>query len=343
MKQRIFGFLSRFWRVLLGGVCLLAVGLLGGWYLNSAVVGDSHDAFTIVRDPEPSHKLVNPILLIQVPQSYSFPKYAGVNSALSAAAHTALSEGKVQDISIYFRDMQTNNWIAYNQNDTFSPASMLKVVTLVATLHASEAFPQMLAAKVTTPAVLPNKNTQDYYPPQNGLQPNTSYSVQQLLAAVTQQSDNNANDLLLQYVGQGEVQQTFASLQLPIPADPSSDALTAQQYSRLFRVLYNATYLTPDLSEEALDLLSRTTFTEGLVAGVPSGTTVAHKFGERTVLPSGGGSSTQHELHDCGIVYYPGHPYFLCVMTRGTSFPDMADAIASVSHATWQSVSTLYP
>ena len=44
-----------------------------------------------------------------------------------------------------------------------------------------------------------------------------------------------------------------------------------------------------------------------------------------------GGGTPEHELHDCGIVYYPEHPYFLCVMTRGGDRPKLAAAIADVS------------
>jgi hypothetical protein len=62
------------------------------------------------------------------------------------------------------------------------------------------------------------------------------------------------------------------------------------------------------------------------VAGVPSGTVVAHKFGER-VLPS----KNVKQLHDCGIVYYPQFPYVLCVMTRGNDFVTLQQAIKGVS------------
>src|SRR6185436_5295057 len=94
------------------------------------------------------------------------------------------------------------------------------------------------------------------------------------------------------------------------------EADTPQNYSHLFRALYNGTYLSHDASEKALELLSRTKFSDGIVAGVPKETTVSHKFGERTLSLN---TSSINELHDCGIVYYPGHPYFLCIMTKGTS------------------------
>ena len=37
------------------------------------------------------------------------------------------------------------------------------------------------------------------------------------------------------------------------------------------------------------------------------------------------------QLHDCGIIYYPGNPYLLCVMTRGDSFGELSSTIRDIS------------
>ena len=76
-------------------------------------------------------------------------------------------------------------------------------------------------------------------------------------------------------------------------------------------------------SEKALDILSKTTFNDGLVAGVDKGITVSHKFGEYV--------GQQIELHDCGIIYYPENPYFLCIMTRGDNLDNLKDVIKNIS------------
>ena len=48
-----------------------------------------------------------------------------------------------------------------------------------------------------------------------------------------------------------------------------------------------------------------------------------------------------NELHDCGIIYYPNHPYFLCVMTKGADFPVLAGVIREVSQTAWEEVARL--
>ena len=105
--------------------------------------------------------------------------------------------------------------------------------------------------------------------------------------------------------------------------------MSPDEYSLVFRVLYSSTYLSERYSEKALNLLSQAHYKGALVAGVPAGITVAHKFGDTTVANS-------PELHDCGVVYVPNDPYLICVMTKGSSFAGLQDTIKSVSANTYQ-------
>jgi hypothetical protein len=66
------------------------------------------------------------------------------------------------------------------------------------------------------------------------------------------------------------------------------------------------------------------------VAGVPEGTVVAHKFGER-VNDDGQGHITDLEIHDCGIVYNKSGDYLLCVMTKGKQKADLLNTIQEIS------------
>lgn len=72
------------------------------------------------------------------------------------------------------------------------------------------------------------------------------------------------------------------------------------------------------------------------MAGVPPGTTVAHKFGIYSIP----GTTKTAQLHDCGIIYRPGRPYFLCVMTEGQDADTLAGAIRQISRAVFLAVDT---
>ena len=74
--------------------------------------------------------------------------------------------------------------------------------------------------------------------------------------------------------------------------------------------------------QKVLDLLSQSTFIQGIVAGVPEGVKVAHKFGEAEGVDKEGKVVT-HILNDCGIVYKPESPYILCIMIEGEDYSQM--------------------
>ena len=147
-------------------------------------------------------------------------------------------------------------------------------------------------------------------------------------------SDNAALFVLLSHVNPAALDGIYKELLISAPDSlKPDDWLTVREYSSFFRVLYNASYLNKAMSEKALSLLSQIDFQNGIVAGVPAGTTVAHKFGERRLA---GGAQAQ--LHDCGIVYYPRQPYLLCVMTRGDDLSKLADVIKDISAAVHREV-----
>jgi len=79
--------------------------------------------------------------------------------------------------------------------------------------------------------------------------------------------------------------------------------------------LFNATYLNKELSEKALEILSKINYKDGLIAGLPNDIQVSHKFG---ITSTNKGGVSKKELHDCGIVY-TDTPYLICVMTKDSN------------------------
>ena len=102
---------------------------------------------------------------------------------------------------------------------------------------------------------------------------------------------------------------------------------------RLFRVLYNAGYLSPKNSEFALKLLSKSDFQEGLITNIDKKVVVPRKFGYRV-------NSTEGDLSEFGIFYVNEHPYILGVMTRGLDYKTLNNVLSTVSTIVYRKMKT---
>ncbi len=126
-------------------------------------------------------------------------------------------------------------------------------------------------------------------------------------------------------------------MQINGPGTQDDSKVNVKDYSSFFRILYNASYLNQTDSQKILGLLVNSEFLNGLVAGVPASVKVSHKFGERE---NSTGNTVQ--LSDCGIVYYPGHPYLLCISTKGTDINLQTQAIQKISASVYGQVDNQY-
>jgi beta-lactamase class A len=333
------------YRVILAAT-VFVIGIAAGYGAKTLIT--SPITITSVRDPQNGYSFINPVLYTEVPESLSYPRYNGLKSTVTHYTEGAQQRGAADQVSVYYRDLNAGQWVGVNASATYNPASMLKVVTLIGLLQASESDPKILSDHIFVSASTPIPTASDhtFYPPKDPVKSGTSYLISDLMNRMIVHSDNGANALLTSFLGDSITSENYANLHIPLPTQGGTTTeISPQEYSRLFRILYNSSYLDTTDSEKALQLLSTTDFTAGLVAGVPGGIAVAHKFGENVSPPQTAAdpASGTPGLNDCGIIYYPGHPYFLCVMTKGKDFPALAGVIKDISHITWQQVQAVYP
>lgn len=240
-------------------------------------------------------------------------------------------------IAVYFRDMLNGPWLGINERDNFAPASLLKVPLLIAYLKYAEQNPEILHKMLTYAQEIKNEARQNITP-DKGLELGKSYSVDDLLVRMVAYSDNIAKDLLLSSINADILDKVYTDLGIILPdIRNKSDFITVKEYSSFFRILFNASYLNKEMSEKALEILSKSTFKMGLAAGVPADIPIAHKFAERGDLVT-----QAFQLHDCGIIYHKERPYLLCVMTYGKDFKALSDIIKGISAIVYKNVDGYY-
>lgn len=237
------------------------------------------------------------------------------------------ASGDVTEVALYYRDLRNGPWVGVNFNTPYTPGSLLKVPLAMSIYKNAESDPALLAKQLEYTGQ--EVNDEQFFKPTPF--PPGKHSVEELVRQMLLNSDNNAANLLANEVGVDDFEATYDHLGISKPpSDGDGYTTSTREYASFFRILYNATYLDSEYSEELLKLLSESTFKDGLAAGLPASVVVAHKFGERAVE-----NSSLKQLHDCGIVYVPNHPYLLCIMTRGYELPAMAKTIADLSWLTY--------
>ena len=279
--------------------------------------------------------LINPFLYAASKDSNS--SFKPLKSKLNNKIKEDIQAGFSSVISVYFNDLNTGKWTGVNEDEKFAPASLLKVPTMIAYLKAAETDPAILRADLLYNGSFDGNAAEDIKPLKS-IEAGHAYTADDLLRFMIGYSDNNAFLILSKYIGDPAVTGVINDLNIQYPTStPTVDFMSPKEYSRFFRVLYSSTYLTKGMSQKALELLSYSDFPQGIESGLPEGTTVAQKFGERYFTKEDG---VNKELHDCGIVYHPKNPYVLCIMTKGTDIEKMTAAIHDLSAVAWQEVNS---
>lgn len=285
------------------------------------------------------YKFISPLLECDTGQKL----YQGQTVALKEKLNNLITEKieakKSSAVAVYFRDLRNGPWFGINENIKFVPASLMKVPVMLAYYKLAESDSTVLKKKIMLNQTVPENYEQSYKPSQK-IESGKEYSVEELLHHMIAYSDNDALSLLLQNIDQQFLIRSYTDLGVIIPGAKSlDDELTVREYSSFFRILYNASYLEPEYSEQALQALSRSDFKNGIVAGLPENIQVAHKFGERFDIGPGNQTSSEKQLHDCGIVYDPNYPYLLCVMSKGDNFDELSKTIKEISQTIYSSLS----
>ncbi|KND51632.1 MAG: b-lactamase [Parcubacteria bacterium C7867-001] len=242
-------------------------------------------------------------------------------------ASFAKAQGYISDVGVYFRQLNGGPWIGVGEDAEFTPASLLKVPLVISVFRAMERDPAIAAKEIS---YTPDESLVTQHFPAQPLVKGV-YSAEELAAQTLESSDNNAALALAGAISSDQLFDAYTHLGIIAPEYGEDYSTTVRKYASFFRILYNATYLSHENSEKLLAMLSKSVFTQGIVAGLPEGTIVSHKFGERQI----DGTNTV-QLHDCGIVYLPHGPYILCVMMRGSDFDTLAEQIATVSKIVYE-------
>jgi len=293
-----------------------------------------------VRENNFDYKFIYPLLTYNLSQALPFLENKTLTNKINDYVQLQYKNNSAQTIGVYYRNLLTNGWAGINQDVKFHPGSMMKVMIMMAYYRESQLDPAIMQKEFNYSKDINQVLVQQSYATPSSLVVGQSYNTKYLIEKMIEDSDNGAEVLLYNNVNVNILNDVYRDLSLPIPDETNQNyTISARQYTAFLRILYNSTYLAELNSEEALSIMSKSTYNDGIYAGVPSNIVVAEKYGERVDTDSSGKNISSVELSNCGIVYATS-PYTLCVMTKGQNDPkNLASIIKDISGIVYNYVS----
>lgn len=219
------------------------------------------------------------------------------------------------DVAFYVEDLNTGAWSGWQERTNFIPASLVKVPISIGVMKKIDQNQWALDTELNIKPEYKNKHFGTLWKEED----NNPIAVRELLEQMLSYSDNTATNVLFNNLSREEREAVYYHIgisNIEANTDNKSELLfndlTPRNLASMFRALYNATYLTRESSNYLLQILTDTKFDSLIPTKIPPGILVAHKMASLNDT-----SLSQLKVyHDCGIVFYPGHPYLFCVLTR---------------------------
>jgi beta-lactamase class A len=246
--------------------------------------------------------------------------------ALLLAAHP-------QTIGVAFHDLQTGQRVELHAREQMHAASTMKLAVLLAAYRMAAPLEKPVRVENRFASIAPGGGTFSVDPkddddPWPYTQLGKEVPLGVLLEHMIVRSSNLATNLVMQTLRAAEVERVCRELGASdIRILRGVEDLKAhEQGLDNTTTAHDLALLLEAAPPPALAILERQQFNEGIPAGLPSGTRVAHKTGDIT-----------RHYHDAALVFRQGRkPYLLVVMTRGfESKEEAAATVRDISRLVW--------
>jgi beta-lactamase class A len=239
--------------------------------------------------------------------------------------------GDASTVSVYFRDLNSDNWFGIGERETFAPGSPLKTPIMMAYYKWAESNPLILRTALTYTA---QEEAAKQQMPVKALVPGKAYTVNDLILRMLTYDDAAAYALLRSGLPANRLEKVFKDLDVGYENPLSLHAIAA-----FYRVLFNASYLSDEMSERALRHLFKATIKEGMTQGIPPNIDIAGTYDERTIAPPGSDEEQeQYQVREFGIIYHPNRPFLLGIMVKGNDMAGMKAMVRDITRLVYKEV-----
>jgi len=245
---------------------------------------------------------------------------AAADPALLAAIEAAL-DGLDGGYSVIVHNLADGRYAAINPNATYYAASLFKTPVLLEAYRQRDAGLLDFAKELTVDEEVTQYDlgTLEYL----GIEEGDMVLLGDAVEAMIVVSDTALANLVLGEVGFGNVDATLAQVGATTMSVSTRDLpTTAADMYAVVSAIATGDGVSEGARQEMLSLMAQEWFRSGVIAGIPAGTTFAHKTGSYTAA-----------THDVAIVDGPAGPYIIAVLSDRSY---QWEPIAAVSAAVWE-------
>lgn len=246
-----------------------------------------------------------------------------LNSAIPVIQSIIQKSGA--DVAVAFRTLDGRMEWSSREHEAFHAASTMKIPVMIELFHQAKEGRLKLSDPLTVRNEFHSIVDGSVYKLDAGEDSDAelyklegrTQTLEQLCELMITKSSNLATNLLIEKLGVANIRATVHALH----ADEMNllrgvedgkafekglnNTTSASALLTLLQAIANSTAVDAESSRHMLGILERQSFNEGIPAGLPPGTRVAHKTGEITRIH-----------HDAAIVYGP-RPFILVILVRG--------------------------
>jgi beta-lactamase class A len=266
---------------------------------------------------------------------------------LAKAIPSLIRDAGAADVAVAFHDLGSGDELLIHADVNFHPASTIKVPIMMEVFRQAEektrALDERIAVKNDFVSIVDGSHfsLQVADDSETGLYHRLGerLTVRELVRLMITESSNIATNILVERVTAARATEFMRSLGTndvhvvrgvedgKAYARGLNNAATARGLMQILLRLAERAVVSAQASEEMLAILRGQKFNEGIPAGLPAGTPVAHKTGSFTKV-----------YHDVGIVEPPGRkPFVLVVLTRGIEMEPRAHRlVAEISRCVFE-------
>jgi len=275
-----------------------------------------------------------------------FPTFASGQSLTIDQKLSANIEERIRksgaDVAIAFRTLDGHTAYSFHEEESFHAASTMKIPVMIELFHQA----RQAKLKLDDPLLIKNEfhsladgsiytldpaddSEADLYKAAG-----QTRTLRQLCELMITVSSNLATNLLIEKLGIDNIRATVHTLHADgmsvlrgvednkAFAKGLNNTTTARGLQQLLDAVARGEAVDKESSRQMMEILERQKFNEGIPAGLPPGTRVAHKTGEITKIH-----------HDAAIVFAP-KPFVLVILVRGLA--DTKDSAALMADITRQ-------